>query len=107
DRAQALRQIVGDADHGRGLAVLDADQRDHARAQLLLVLVGHALELLAGYAVQHAADQLDAADIAHLVGRLSRTAPAAGQRQRLAGVRKLALDLALAVDQRLQARRQI
>ena len=73
-RSTALRrlgEIVGHADHGRGLAVLDADQRDHARAQLLLDRVGHALEVLARHAVQHARDQLDAADLAHLVGRAS------------------------------------
>ena len=100
-------EIVGDADHGRGLAVLDADQRDHARAQLLLELVGHALEVLARHAVQHAADQLHAADIAHLVGRAAPPPPPPASASALRASASSRSILALAVDQRLQARRQI
>ena len=102
-----FEQIVGDADHRRGLALLDADQRDHARTQLLLELVGHALEVLARHAGQHAADHPDAAHLADLVRRRGAAAARSCQRQRLARLGELALDLALTVDQRLQARRQI
>ena len=74
DRVEARGEIGRDADHDAGLAVLgDADDRDHAGADLFLAVVGEALEIL----------HLDALDRAasSLTSPASRTPPAAAARR--------------------------
>src|SRR5687768_12648717 len=68
DRIQPAGEIAGDADHDARLAVLaDADDRDHARAKLLLALVSEAFQVLDVDAGDRARHQLDVADLAHAV----------------------------------------
>ena len=63
DRVETARQIGRDADDDAGLAVLgDADDRDDARADLLLALVGEALQIAHLDARDGARQELDAAD---------------------------------------------
>ncbi len=69
-----------DADHDAGLAVLgDADDGDHAGADLLLAVVDQALEVLGLDALDRARQQLDAAGFAHAGGRRR---PPTGSRRR-------------------------
>ncbi len=62
DRGNARGEVIADRDHQRCLAIRGADQRDHARADLLLDLVGHALEVFGGNAVELARRQFDPVD---------------------------------------------
>ena len=72
DRVEARGEIAGDADHDAGLAVLgDADDGDHAGADLLLAVVDQALEILGLDAFDRARQQLDVADFAHAACRRS------------------------------------
>jgi hypothetical protein len=52
----------------------------------LLEVIRHPFEFLARNSIEDTADNLEPADIAHLVGRRCRRTAAAGQRQRLARV---------------------
>ena len=75
-RSTALKreiEIGGDADHDAGLAVLgNADDGDHAGAELLLAVVDEALEVLHLDAFDRARHQLDVADLTHAGGTAPR-----------------------------------
>ena len=108
DRAEARGEIGGDADHDAGLAVLgDADDGDHAGADLLLAVVDQALEVLGLDALDRARHQLDVADFAHAAGRRRAIAGAAAHRELLARVRQIALELLALFHQRGDARRHV
>ncbi len=64
DRTDAGGEVVGDADHDRGLAVGDRDERDHAGADLRLGVVGQTFEILGANAFDHPQHRLDARDFA-------------------------------------------
>ena len=58
DRVESRREIRGNADHDAGLAVLgDADDRDHAGADLLLAVIDQALQILGLDALDRARQQ--------------------------------------------------
>ena len=82
-RSMALKrldQVRRDADHDAGLALLgDADDRDDAGADLLLALVGEALQVLDVDAGDRARHQLDVADAAHAVAAAGLRAAAHGE----------------------------
>ena len=101
-RVELAGQILGDADHHRGLAVVDADQRHDARAQLLLDRVGGAAQLLGRHAVQRAGGE---ADLAHLLEAVAAGAAADGELA--AQVGRLALQPPALLDQRLEPGRQV
>ena len=81
DGVEARRQIVGDADHQRGAILAAGHQRHDAGADLLLQLVGHALQLLRRHAVEQPGGELDAA---HILVPAAIFAPSAAGRQALA-----------------------
>ena len=100
-------EIGGDADHDAGLAVLAGrDQGDDAGAELLLALVGEALQILDVDALDGARQQLDVVDAAHAVGRRRRLPPPPIASFFLR-VGQLALELLALVEQRRDARRQL
>src|SRR5207248_4676487 len=91
-----------DADHDAGLAIAgDTDDCDHARADLLLAVIGKALEILHLDALDRTRHQLDVADLAHAGGARRRSVSgSAAQRQLLARIRQIALKLLALLDQR-------
>ena len=88
DRADARGQILGDADDERGAAFGDGDERDDARADLRLRIVGERLQILGGDVLDDAQHGLDPGDLARCVaaalatGRRAR-APCARPRVRV------------------------
>src|SRR6185437_14550644 len=102
DGAIAGGEVVGRADDNGGLAVLARDDGDDARSQLLLEIVGEALELAAGNVVEDAGREADAAD---LLGRGPRLAAAARELPPRLG--KLALEALALLDEAGDARRQL
>src|SRR5262249_43258417 len=104
---EARGEIGGDADHDAGLAVLgDADDRDHAGADLLLAVVHQALEVLGLDALDGARQQLDVADLAHARATTVRGG-AAAHGELLARIRQVTLELLALVHQRGNARRHV
>src|SRR4029077_12212535 len=92
DRAKAGCQIVRHPDNETGFAVLrDADQRDHAGAELLLAFVGEAFQILDVDAFDRARHQLDVADHAHAV-RFAARFGAAAHRELLARVGEITFE---------------
>src|SRR5262249_47256436 len=76
----ARGEVLGDADDHAGLALTGhADDRDDARADLLLALVGEAAQILELDAFDRAGEQLDVADETDAVGGVGLGAPAHGQ----------------------------
>src|SRR5262249_60034825 len=101
----ARREVVGDADHDAGLALLgDADDGDDARAQALLAFVGEAAQVLEVDAFDRARQKLHVADHAHAV-RALRAPPAHGEL--LLRLRKLAFEAAPLVEHLRQALRHV
>ena len=96
DGVAAGREVVGDSDRDGGAAVIDRDQRDHARADPLLGLVDQAAQALGVHAFEHLADEAVAADLLR-PRRLGLRA--AAQRQRLLRLGELALEPAALVEQ--------
>src|SRR5262249_60265411 len=71
DGGEARREVVGNADHDAGLALLgDADDGDHPRAQALLAFVGEAAQVLEIDAFDRARQKLHIADHAHAIRAL-------------------------------------
>ena len=105
-RSTALKragEVGGDADHDAGLAVVgDADDGDHAGADLLLALVGEAAQVLQVDAFDRARHQLDVADAAHAVAAAVCAPPPMASFLRASD--KLALELLALVEQRAPTR---
>src|SRR3954468_1683642 len=103
DGVDRRRQVVGDADDDAGLAVAgDADDRDDARAEALLALVGEALEVAHLDAREGARHELHAADVADRIA-----AAGAAHRELAPRLGELALEPALVLDQGRQALRRL
>ena len=107
DRADALGEIVGDADDQRCLAVRDRDEGDDAGADLRLGIVGKAFQILRARRLRRrAAIVFDAADRLCAVVADSLRART-GQRQRFLRVGQFAFEPAALVGQLRDARGQI
>src|SRR6185437_2314886 len=99
------REVVRDADHHAGPAILGQAYDDHhARTDLLLALVGEAAQVLEVDAGNGARDELHAGDFAY---RFTSIRFAATHRQFLASVGKIALELLAFVEQRGNACRHL
>src|SRR5262249_35717341 len=89
DGAEPRLRRAGDHDRVGDLPVDDAVQDDHAVGQLLAEGLGDGTQVLAADALEHAADELYAADLLDL----RRAARAAADRQLPFGVSEIALEL--------------
>src|SRR6185437_2354643 len=92
---------AGDHDRDRRLAVQNAGQRDHAIADLLAEGLRDGAQVLAADAVEHAADELDPADLLRL--RRAAAGRAAAHRKLALGLGELALEPPRLRLQRLDA----
>ena len=81
-------QIVGHADHDRRLALRASDERDHARADLALRIVGERLQFLGRNVVERAAGEFDAVQ-----APWPRFSAAAAGRRRAPRLAELAFEL--------------
>ena len=97
DGVEALGEIGRHADDEAGTALLiEPDQRHDAGAELRLAVIDQALEVLRVHAFDDTGHQLDAARIRNAVIALGRTA---AQRQLLARLGELALELLALIEQ--------